>query len=82
MIDNIGYSRDAATEAAKNMSSAQATANNIHQIPTPSQGDAASLATSINNTIIPEQEVKDVVQDADETARVAKEHLEKAVNAR
>lgn len=71
-----------ANQTDQNLTDASETAAKINQVQAPSPDEALSLASGINDTIIPEEEVAEVLKDANESSTRAKEYLQRALSTR
>lgn len=82
LADQIDLSQEQAISVEANFSNIKAIMSDLDQLSSPSTNQTKTLAAEINSTIIPEDEVREVVKDANETLQKANEYLEAAVNAR
>ena len=81
-MEQLESSEEQAVSLGVDLTEIKALVDDLNEVSIPSTDEAMSLATAINTTVIPEDEVDEVVEDARETVKKANEYLDAAVNAR
>ena len=81
-MSKIGWAQELTYNTSNTLSNSENIAKDIQAIPIPPVDAASGLASAINNTIVPEEQVMDVVTDANESEAKAMEALDTANNTR
>ncbi len=81
-MEQIESSQEKIPQIQMDLTDIKSIMQDLNEVSIPSADQAKSLAVAINTTIVPEKDVKEVVEDAQGTLNKADKYLELAVNAR
>ena len=82
LMEQIKSSQEQIPQIQMDLTDIKSIMQDLNEVSVPSADQAMSIAGAINTTIVPEQDVKEVVQDAQRALNTANKYLELAVNAR